>query len=278
MHSDYIRLNVKDVLDKHPEADVIQRILFGEGIVSSLIGDGCYVAGGFGRALMRGDSILDYAEIRSGMTRRPGDIDIFFSDVSKREEYRKFFVQNNRSFGGSALEAKLGRMRIQLVDHDDLIHPLDDQMDRFDFTNACVAITRDHVIVHRDFKELEDQLLLDVKRNVSPFLGSRIMKYFKHRGLTGVTPRSEPLITEWIMRVLCDDLKAVSPNPLMKSGIDHNIQALLSTQQLTRADDLLLVLGRYKSLIMPKYGPALEVDFALHQLKERGVELAIPGF
>lgn len=273
----YERLNLNDVIDAHPECDLLNDILIKKGIVASLLSDGCYIAGGFGRALMRGDAVGAYlkGQLRDGLRGPAGDIDIFFSDAAKTEVYRDQFKSRYRSFGGNALEINAQSGRIQLVDSDHLISPMDEQLNRFDFTNACVAITRDHIFVNSRFKEIEKDRLLDVKNNSSPFMGSRIMKYFKHRGIAGVTPRSEPMITEWIIKALCEDFEKKLIGQIETRGISHNIQSLLREKNLTRPDDLLLVLGKFKDTENVKYGLVREVDFALAQLKERGYEVSV---
>jgi len=274
---DYERLNLSDIIDAHPERDLLHSILIGEGVVARLLSDGCYVAGGFGRALMRRDSIGAYlkGQMRERLKGPAGDIDIFFSDPSKSEMYRNEFKSRYRSFGGNALEISCQSGRVQLVDSEKLISPMEEQLHRFDFTNACVAITRDHVFVNSAFKEIEKARLLDVKSNASPFMGSRIMKYFKHRGIAGVTPRSEPMITEWIIKALCEDFESKIIGQIETRGISYNIQALLRERNLTRPDDLLLVLGKFKETETTKYGLVREIDFALAQLKERGYEVSV---
>ena len=103
------------------------------------------------------------------------------------------------------------------------------------------------------------------------------MKYFKHRGIAGVTPRSEPLITEWIMRALCEDFDESVIRRIESKGLSHSIQSILRERNLTRPDDLLLVLGKFKETTREKYGLIVEVDFALSQLKERGYEVTVPA-
>lgn len=279
MHEEYERLNLNDVIDAHPERDLLNSILIKGGVVARLLSDGCYIAGGFGRTLMSGRSIGAYlsGNLTDGLHGPAGDIDVFFSDPSKAETYRGEFKSRYRSFGGNALELHSQTGRVQLVDSERLISPMDEQLHRFDFTNACVAITRDNVFVNCRFREIEKDRLLDVKNNTSPFMGSRIMKYFKHRGICGVTRRSEPVITEWIIKALCEDFEKKMVDQIEVRGIIHNIQALLREKNLTRPDDLLLVLGRFKDTETSKYGLVREVDFALAQLKERGYEVSVPA-
>lgn len=282
MASEYKKIPLKDVIDAHPEKELVQRILLRTRPIVDLLDAKCYIAGGFGRTLMNGGNVTEYLGLKNRgdySSFRSGDIDIFFSDSSRAEEYRQIFGSENRSLGKNALEKVLtSSTRLQLVDGPELISPLEEQLDRFDFTNACVAITRDHVIMHERFEQLERDRILDVKRCHSPFLGSRIMKYFKHRGLQSVTPESEPLITEWIMRALSMNFDIVSQANIMAGSINHSIQSILAEKRITRADDLLLVLGRFKATTTEKYGIVREVDFALENLKERGFDIAVPAF
>lgn len=282
MASTYKKIPIQDVLDSHPEKAFISRLLFDTHPITNLLQEGCYIAGGFGRALLNGSDLSRYlgsARIGNTYSGQPGDIDIFFSDSTKAEQLRSVFNTDARSFGKNALETRVAYgIRVQLVDGDDLILPMEEQMDRFDFTNACVAITRDHFIVHEKFEAIERDKLLDVKRCSSPFLGSRIMKYFNYRGLSGVTPESEPVITEWIMRALSMNFDVVTKTNVERGAIDHALQRVLSEGKLTRADDLLLALGKFRTTVKEQYGVCREVDFALHNLKERGYDVSVPTF
>ena len=284
MANEYKKIPLNEVIDAHPEKELIQRILFRTYPIANLLSEGCYIAGGFGRVLMNGGFVGEYlgtANQDKFSFAPTGDIDIFFSDVSKTEKYRNIFGCNVRSLGKNALEVTVSRrIRVQLVDAPDLVSPIEEQMDRFDFTNACVAITHDHVIMHERFEQIERAQQLDVKRCHSPFLGSRIMKYFKHRGLQSITPESEPLITEWIMRALSMNFDLVEQLKIVPvpGSLNHAIQGILKESKLTRADDLLLVLGKFKTSVKESYGLRREVDFALHCLKERGCDVTVPAF
>ncbi len=281
MANAYKKIPLKDVIDSHPEKELVQRILLGTRPIADLLDAGCYIAGGFGRTLMNGGNVAEYLGFsnRDSYTpHRQGDVDIFFSDASRTEEYRQIFGCEIRSLGRNALEKIVnGTMRLQLVDGPALISPVEEQLERFDFTNACVAITREHVILHERFEQVENSRVLDVKQCHSPFLGSRIMKYFKHRGLRAVTPESEPVITEWIMRALSLNFDVLSQTTILQGSLDRTIQQILLEKNLTRADDLLLVLGRFKATTTEKYGIVRDVDFALENLKERGYEISIPA-
>lgn len=280
MSSVYKKIPIQEVINSHPEKELLERILFATHPVSSLLNEGCYIAGGFGRAVMNGGDVRRYLGIpgKDLIGGHYGDIDIFFEDPTRADEYRDIFRSDFRSLGKNALEKVInGSIRVQLVDGENLIKPPEEQMDRFDFTNACVAITRDHVILHERFEQIERDKMLDVKRCHSPFLGSRIMKYFGKRGIKGVTPESESVITEWIIRALNMNFDILSHAVVDSQAINHHVLKILSDSKITRADDLLLVLGRFKTTQFEKYGQSRDVDFALHNLKERGYEISIPA-
>lgn len=284
MDNDFESANLNSIIDAHPERDLIGRVLSSH-VIRTLLDNGCYIAGGFGRALLAGHSMEKYLGIELSRGSPPGDIDIFFEDASRSEEYTNIFACENRSWGKNALERPLSikpchSVRTQLVDHKNLILPPKDQLRRFDFLNAAVAIVQDKVIFPARFMELEEKKLLHIQNATSPFLGSRITKYFSLRGVIGLTPESEPLITDWIIRALCQDFKSDLNMNIVTESLMSNVKAILSNKDITRADDLLLVLGKFQMCISnseDSYGSSRSVDFALHELANRGYSVAVPA-
>jgi hypothetical protein len=281
MNSDYETISLHAIIDSHPEKELLLKILSKSKVIAPLLDAGCYIAGGFGRALLNGSSIEEYLMLGSRAS-MPGDIDIFYSDETRAEEFQAIFSEERtlpRSWGQNALESyeRLTRAKIQLVDKKELILPVEVQLDRFDFTNAAVAITKDQIIYHKRFKEIEEKKLLDVKNSISPFLASRIMKYISHRGLTGVTPESEPQITDWLIRMTCEDFNPGFYKNVSKDTIFANMKTILANESVTRTDDLMIVLGKFKYTYSAEpYGPQISVDFALNELKKRGQNVSVP--
>jgi hypothetical protein len=281
MNSDYETISLHAIIDSHPEKELLLKILSKSKVIAPLLDAGCYIAGGFGRALLNGSSIEEYLMLGSRGS-IPGDIDIFYSDETRAEEFQAIFSEERtlpRSWGQNALESyeRITCAKIQLVDRKELILPVEVQLDRFDFTNAAVAITKDQIIYHKRFKEIEEKKLLDVKNSISPFLASRIMKYISHRGLTGVTPESEPQITDWLIRMTCEDFNPGFYKNVSKDTIFANMKTILANESVTRTDDLMIVFGKFKYTYSAEpYGPQISVDFALNELKKRGQNVSVP--
>ena len=89
------------------------------------------------------------------------------------------------------------------------------------------------------------------------------------RGLTGITYESQAVITDWIMKGLCGAFKTDTASSIHEHAINHHIQKILESDSLSRADDLLLALGKFRHTIVERYGPVREVDFAVHHLNAR---------
>lgn len=283
MNSDYETISLHAIVDSHPEKELLSKILSKSKVIAPLLDAGCYIAGGFGRALLGGVSIEEYLMPTLG-PRVPGDIDIFHADETRTAEFQAVFSEEHtlpRSWGQNALESyeRITHAKIQFVDKKELILPVEIQLDRFDFTNAAVAITKDQIIYHKRFKEIEEKKLLDVKNSISPFLASRIMKYISHRGLTGVTPESEPQITDWIIRMTCEDFNPGFYKNVSRDTIFSNMKTILANESVTRTDDLMLVLGKFKyTYSVAPYGPQISIDFALNELKKRGQNASVPKY
>jgi hypothetical protein len=270
-------MGIEQFLDQHSYRKQIEQIIYELKPISNLLDEGCYLAGGFVRALLLGGDPHQYLDTPGWIP--PGDIDIFFSDPSKSAHLKEIFNSTFRSFGGNAaqkLVTDLGtknsserQFLIQLVDYDTLILPVEAQLDRFDFTNCAVALTRKEVIYAKRFHEIEARHLLDVKRSHSPFMGGRIIKYMKTRGLTGVTPESRQHVTDWILQALCNDFNSDTLGAIDSQQAQNVVKKLLSSDTTSSIEDLLLVLGMFKTTIKEKYGPSHEVDFALDEIGRR---------
>jgi hypothetical protein len=273
------RMGIEQFLDQHSYRKQIEQIIYELKPISTLLDEGCYLAGGFVRALLLGDDPHQYLDTRFGFGRPRGDIDIFFSDPSKASHLKEIFNSTFRSFGGNAVEKLLTdigtknsserQFLIQLVDYNTLILPVEAQLDRFDFTNCAAALTRKEVIYAKRFHEIEARHLLDVKRSHSPFMGGRIIKYMKTRGLTGVTPESRQHVTDWILQALCNDFNSDTLGAIDSQQAQNVVKTLLSSGATSSTEDLLLVLGMFKTTIKEKYGPSHEVDFALDEIGRR---------
>lgn len=271
--SDYYKAGIESALRGHKSADEIKSIL-NQDPIRTLLEEGCYLAGGFVRSILLNQSPRYYlSSIALG-----GDVDIFFDDPSKRDRYLQIFqgyltAGVSRSLGNNAaerhVEASGASIRIQLVDHSNLILPVEKQLDRFDITNCAVAMNKHELIIHRRFYEIESKRLLDVKHSESPFTAGRIMRYITRRGLEGLTVESQTVVTDWIMKAMCGSFKTDTAAVIHPGQLESAVKSLLSSDIASRPDDLLLVLGKFKHDINEPYGLTRQVDFAMHRLQER---------
>ncbi len=104
---------------------------------------------------------------------------------------------------------RLKRVRVQFVDrflYEDEIECLNS----FDLTNAKYSISFDknrnryNLTYHKSALELDKKHLLDISNSGSPFLLSRIMKYY-NRGLNKITGESNEKITDNLFKIKVDN-------------------------------------------------------------------------
>ena len=282
------------ILTEKVQAD-LKKILRNPLIDTALSNSG-YLAGGFVRAALKGDDIAAYLMppyIDKGNNTSPGDIDIFFEradGVTACNSYLRGYtsesdnIRNHRSIGGFALEDYIrgseisnehtgSRFKVQLVDHKQTCgKPMLETLGNFDFTNCAVAMTKDKIFIPRGWREIEDDNLLDVISSASPFLGSRILKYFMRRGFSKLTERSRETILEWIVRSLHGKFEGYDKSHT--AGIEGNLKAMANNINLVPTNDLTLFLGKWQVAINTSsgdYGPThtISVDFALNEINKR---------
>ena len=249
--------------------------------------EGCTIAGGFIRVLCRGDSIVDYLVRQAGGM--SGDIDIFLPKPQVMKAITtKMAVPCQRSHAGfgwnvhrkSPLETGtyLGdSLNIQFIDYPDFCSPDPiEVIDRFDFTNVAVGLSlvegQPTITVHKRWRELETQMLLDVRNSRSPFLGHRINKYLKRRGYLGVTPESGRHITDWLAKCASEEKfhageKQVDHPEVIKNGVIALFESGVAPKQ-----DVIMFIGKWEKVIRVRGDDyqsfdSRVVDWALHQIQ-----------
>lgn len=280
------------ILTEKVQAD-LKKILRNPLIDTALSNSG-YLAGGFVRAALKGDDIMNYlipAYIKKHEETRPGDIDIFFEREDGVAACRSVIsepgvINDHRSIGGFAIEKNIhgreidssfndGHIKVQLVDHKQTCgKPILETLGNFDFTNCAIAMTKDKIFIPRGWREIEDDNLLDVVSSASPFLGSRILKYFYQRGFSKLTERSRETILEWIVRSLHGNFEGYDKSHT--AGIERHLKAMANNADLVPTNDLTLFLGRWQTILNIDtssgiYGPThyVSVDFALNEINKR---------
>ena len=259
-------------IEIHPDTRQLLNSLMGNPVIQNSMRLGGWLAGGFARQVLSGNSVKEYFAGSPGTYKRQGDVDIVFPNAAAAMEM--ITSQGDRlrdSFGGFAKETRaftrIADIQIQLVNSPGLCHPLEDSLERFDFKNCKVAIKGDEIIFPVGWHDLEKTQLLEVANNSSPFLGSRIVKYIEHRDMKGITPSSVPLLADWIYRAAASDFPGYEERHLR--GFRSAIVSL-NKDKLLDPTFLTLFLGKWSAFkrVSRNYGhyDTVQVDWALSEL------------
>lgn len=278
-----VKHDINEIIDRHPEADLIRHILSLPAI-STALSNGAYIAGGFARIIFLSNRVSTYLFGQG----RVGDIDLFFSAREQIDAVTHVIRgASHRSFGGNAREymhavpyqilkqyenyTRGSSFNLQIVDKAELILPIREQLDRFDFVNVRCAFNDSELLVDDRIMQLETDHLLQIANSSSPYLCSRINKYIK-KGYVTITDDSREHITDWIIRALAGEFDAFYP-PLTRDPTfgKLSINTLISGHaHLLRNEDLIMLLGMFKQEIRNnKYGPTVEIDMALSIIENR---------
>lgn len=226
--------------------------------------EGCTIAGGFIRILCRGESIIDYLTIQAA--RMSGDIDVFLPKPQVMKIITtKMAIPCQRSHAGfgwnvhrkSPLEAGpyIGASQnIQFIDYPDFCSPDPiEVVDRFDFTNVAIGLSlvdgQPTITVHRRWRELETEMLLDTRNSRSPFLGHRINKYLQRRGYQGVTPKSSNHITDWLAKCASDEKFCIGEKQALHPEVIKNGVMALFERGVAPKQDIIMFLGKWEKQI-----------------------------
>lgn len=241
-------------------------------VVKNALDEGAWIAGGFIRQVLLGNDITGYFDPNA--QGRTGDIDIFFDDVTKAKRCIDEINACQASWGGFAKDVSIsipsmGLITVQLVDSPDLCLTFEESLARFDFTNCKVALRDNEFYIPAGWKEIEAQKQLQVVSNASPFLGTRIIKYMKSRGLKGLTADSMPILSDWIYKVAAGDFPNFTTTHLM--GLESAIRRLYDMNKVDPSY-LALFMGRWTDLTqVPKnYGhyQTIAVDWAHNEISK----------
>ena len=282
--------NIDEIIDRHPEADLIRHIL-NLPAISTALRSGAYIAGGFARTVYLGKRVSTYLFGQE----HPGDIDLFFSSRAQINAVTHVTSgKSHRSFGGNASECMYALPRqilmqyanyadsesydtsfhLQIVDKAELILPIREQLDRFDFVNVRCAFNDSGLLVDDRIMKLETVNLLQIGNSSSPYLSSRINKYIK-KGYLTITDDSREHITDWIIRSLAGEFDAFYPEQTRNPAFGKmGINTLISRHaHLLRNEDLIMLIGMFKQdYSTSKYGPSVEIDMALNIIEKRNRE------
>jgi len=143
---------------------------------------------------------------------------------------------------------------IQFIDFPDFCSPDPvEVLDRFDFTNVAIGLSlvegQPTITVHRRWRELETEMLLDVRNSRSPFLGHRINKYLKRRGYQGVTPKSSNHITDWLAKCVSDEKFYIDEEHALHPDVIKNGVMALFERGVAPKEDIIMFLGKWEVVV-----------------------------
>jgi hypothetical protein len=238
-------------------------------VIDEALDKGGWLCGGFARQLLLDQPMKEYFRPPDVVDQRPpGDVDIFFNSASDAAAVidRK---GARRSMAGFAKELH-DHVKIQLVDDPGLIKPtIEETLSSFDLVNCRVAINHRHVIVADDWREIEDKRLIRIGRNDTPFLGGRLMKYLKHRGLEGLTEDLYEAMTGWLAHA-GNNFSEGGWTTQHLLGVRHSVKKLRE-RGLVRREDLIFFIGKWKEIVQERhYGSSqtYQIDWALNELEK----------
>lgn len=236
-------------------------------IIDEALDKGGWICGGYARQLLLDQPANKYFRpaTKSDEYVPMGDVDVFFNRL---EDAAAVIPKGAApSVGGFAKEIR-NFVKVQLIDDPDLIKPTIEQtLESFDIVNCRVAINHRWVIVTDDWWEIESKRLLRIGRNDTPFLGGRLLKYLKHRGLESLTEDSYEALTGWFAHA-AGDFKEGSWKQQHLAGVRGHVKALRS-KGLVRREDLIFFISKWKEVVNERhYGGSFtyEIDWALSEM------------
>jgi len=244
-------------------------------IIDEALDKGGWICGGYARQLMLDQPTSEYFRPFKETDRYlpVGDVDVFFNNI--QDVTASVPKSARRSQAGFAKEIH-DFVKVQLVDDPGLIKPtIQETLESFDIVNCRVAINHRYVIVTDDWQEIESKRLLRIGRNDTPFLGGRLLKYLKYRGLEGLTEDSYESLTGWLAHA-GNNFSDGSWTTQHLIGVKDSVKKLRN-RGLVRREDLIFFIGKWKEAIQERhYGRSFtyEVDLALNELETEPKEVA----
>ena len=270
--------------------------------VSIGIRNGGWIAGGFARTILAGESIVDYIwpERRRDVD-FPGDIDIFFPDAvsakSANEDATASFrtpqfnapsrfatdwllhpnkLTRNYSTSTNVDDNRISTVKIQYVTNppDGFKRTLIDTISDFDLVNCMVGFDGERIVFPKKWFELQESKTLEINKSSTPFLGRRLAKYLMHRNYNAITHASKDLLIEWVARVKNDEWPSIfNAEHTRKQMMMRALDQLLSSGDISLAD-IAILLNKWtisKKVASDGYGQTrhIQVDWALDKIENR---------
>jgi hypothetical protein len=264
------------------------------------IRNGGWIAGGFARTILAGESIVDYIwPIDRKDLSFSGDVDIFFpsEESAKRANEEaivcfkqpKFHAPNrfatdwslrpNENIYNYAKTAGVEERRVDFVRVQYVTNPpngfkntLIDTISDFDLLNCMVGFDGERIVFPENWFELQESKTLEINKSATPFLGRRLAKYLTHRNYGSISPKSKDLLIEWIARVKNDEWPNIFDGLHTRKEMMMNaLNELLATGDISLGEIVILVNKWTVSKKVPSedYGRStwVHVDWALDKIE-----------
>jgi len=238
-------------------------------VIDEALANRGWICGGFARHLMLNRPVEQYfrpvCQIDEYVPR--GDIDVFFNST---EDAAASIPKSARPSQAGFAKELHDSVKVQFVDDPNLIRPtIEETLSSFDIVNCRVAINHQYVVIPQDWFEIESRRQLRIGHNDTPFLGSRILKYLKYRGLESLTDDSYEALTGWLAHA-ANNFGEGDWTTQHLLGVSHSVKKLRA-RGLVRKEDLIFFIGKWNdSLEERRYGGSFtyEVDWALNEIEK----------
>lgn len=296
MRNEFVRAQISDYI-KPEEFGIFYHIITNSTITAA-ISSGGWIAGGFARTILAGESIVDYLFPKE-RSLNTGDIDVFFPDkdaaysaiatieskINRKlglQPYR-FAVDCGLRLGRQTLEhiekcgideRRIAEIRVQFVANppDGFKPTLLETLDDFDLVNCMVGIDGQYIYFPKEWFEFEKTKTLCISKSTTPFLGRRLAKYLCVRDYKNVSEASHDLFIEWLVRVKNDEFSnSFNSYHVRKEMMTSALDKLIERNVMSLTDVVLLVdkWNITKKDRYANYGPStyVNIDWALNKLK-----------
>lgn len=305
MKREFVKAQVSDYI-KPEEFGIFYHLITNQTIAAGL-GNGGWIAGGFARTILAGESIVEYLypdrSTHSEFRRSVSDIDIFFPNQESalgaiaslesliREKVKlqhpdRFAIDchimpSNNFYDYFEKNIPNGTKRFNSTQVQFVSNPpngfkstLLETIDDFDIVNCMVGIDGQYIYYPVEWAALEETKTLKISKSDTPFLGRRLAKYITSRGYKGVSESSRDLFIEWIARVQRDEFPSVFNSQHKQKKMMITALNNLINHKAMPLTDVVMLIDKWsvtKKQEEGAYGHStyVKVDWALEILNEQ---------
>ena len=303
MKREFVKEPVSNFI-KPEEYNIFYHLITNRTIACGLESGG-WIAGGFARTILAGESIVEYLYPKrpkySEFRQMSSDIDIFFPNqesASKAMPTLESISRGKVELGMDRFavdwhiqpsnklnelfekeipdyEKRFNSTRVQFV-----VKPpsgfkptLLETINDFDLVNCMVGIDGQYIYYPVEWAELEETKTLKISKSNTPFLGRRLAKYINARGYENISESSRDLFVEWIARVHSDEFPSVFNSYHKRKEMMMTALNNLISNKAMPLTDVVMFIDKWKVTRKEESGEYglntyITVDWALETLNE----------